>query len=238
MIYGGRDKIMNIKQQIFKEVYDFKIDKKFWDFTNLTGPQHDTERSKPTPYLKKTISIAKLLGLNTVVEIGSTRIAAANKCLVYYDDCSNAFVSPPCCNDGHSTIFWALEGFNTHTVDIDEHCIRALNYSFGNIKQEMPDNLHLHIPKDGIEFLEEFDGTIDVLFLDGWDVGRHKYREKHLEAYLTAKNKLADTHLILIDDTDFRIQDGGKDALLTPKLIEDGYFMLFNGRQTLFINKI
>ena len=61
------------------------------------------------------------------------------------------------------------------------------------------------------------------------------YAEKHLESYEVAKDKLSDTHLILIDDTDFLTDDGGKDKLLSPRLIEDGYIPLFNGRQTLFL---
>ena len=68
--------------------------------------------------------------------------------------------------------------------------------------------------------MKNYEGTIDILFLDGWDVGTGGYRQKHLEAYDVVKDKLSEVHLILIDDTDFRIEDGGKDALLTPKLIE------------------
>jgi hypothetical protein len=43
-----------------------------------------------------------------------------------------------------------------------------------------------------------------------------------LEAYEAAKDKLAPNHLILIDDTDFLTEEGGKDRLLSPRLIEDG----------------
>ena len=96
----------------------------------------------------------------------------------------------------------------------------------------------MNIPKDGIEFLQEFQGTIDVLFLDGWDTGTHLYREKHLECFEVAKPKLADTHLILIDDTDFDIEDTGKDAYLSPHLLSLGYILLFDGRQKLYINKL
>lgn len=230
---------MSKRKEIFKLVYDFKVNKKFWDKLHITGAEHDTERSKPLPYLKKTIEIAKVLGLKNVVEIGSTRLAFAKPCLEYLNtETPNEYLSPPCCNDGHSTIIWSLNGFDTHSVDIDINCLKRIESSFGNIKLEIPANLHLHIPKDGIEFINEFNSNIDILFLDGWDVGTGGYREKHLEAYYAAKPKLSDTHLILIDDTDFRISDGGKDGLLTPVLMDEGYFMLFNGRQTLFINNI
>jgi hypothetical protein len=52
------------------------------------------------------------------------------------------------------------------------------------------------------------------------------------------QNKLSDTHLILIDDTDFTIEDTGKDAFLSPRLLELGYHLLFDGRQKLYINKL
>ena len=83
-----------------------------------------------------------------------------------------------------------------------------------------------------------FDKKIDILYLDGWDKGTPNFAENHLEAYKAAKDKLSNVHLILIDDTDFNTADGGKDRLLSPYLIENGYSLLFNGRQTLFLYRI
>ena len=77
-----------------------------------------------------------------------------------------------------------------------------------------------------------------ILFLDGWDKGTPDYAEQHLEAFKSSTDKLSDTHLILIDDTDYLTEDGGKDKLLSPYLMENNYSMLFNGRQTLFINTV
>jgi hypothetical protein len=182
------------------------------------------------------IKIAKMLKLKTLVEIGSTRYAASPKCVDYYNNTNTQ--SPPCCNDGHSTFFFTREGFKVFTVDIDENCKTQNEWSYNNLGQSLPKNLHMEIPRDGIDFLEKFDGKIDFLYLDGWDVGTHEYSEKHLEAYLVAKNKLSDLHLILVDDTDFLPPYDGKDSKLTPHLIENGYTLLFNGRQTLFINRI
>ena len=79
---------------------------------------------------------------------------------------------------------------------------------------------------------------IDVLYLDGWDKGTPNYAENHLQAFLVARDKLSDLHLVLIDDTDFNTNDGGKDKLLSPFLVDCGYDLLFNGRQTLFINRV
>jgi hypothetical protein len=87
---------------------------------------------------------------------------------------------------------------------------------------------------DGIEFLKNFDGKIDLLYLDGWDVGVNQYAEKHLEAFKAAEDKLADLHLISIDDTDFNTEAGGKDKLLTPYLLDNGYVKILWGRQIVF----
>lgn len=231
----------NSLKSINKILYEFNIDKKYWFKDSLTGPEYDFERSKPAPYIKTAIKIAKNLNLKTVVEIGSTRFAVTQKCLDYfYSDPIDAYKSPPCCCDGHSCFFWAAEGFITHTVDIDENCKNGVLWSYNNLNNSpVPNNLHLHIPEDGIDFLQNFPTkTIDVLYLDGWDKGTYEYAENHLKAYMAAKDKLSDTHLILIDDTDFLTNDGGKDKLLSPYLLDNNYFVLFNGRQTLFINHL
>lgn len=223
--------------EVLKIAQEFNsIPKKYWDTLSLTGEDHDIRRSKPGPYLKTTAKIAKFLNMKTVVEIGATRHGITQKCLDYYNGDMNPFVSPPCCADGHGGIIFNLEGFDVHSVDIDTHCLTHAKWSFEALKREIPDNLFLHIPKDGIEFLNEFNGKIDVLFLDGWDVGTSDYQQRHLDAYLSAKDKLSDTHLILIDDTDFNIEGEGKDALLSPHLLNLGYRLLFNGRQKLYIN--
>ena len=217
--------------------FNAALPKKYWDTTHITGDQHTNARSKPAPYLKKTMEIARMLGLNNVVEIGATRYGITPECVNYFNgDVIDPFVSPACCADGHGGVMFALNGFNVHSVDIDTNCLTAAKWSFESLKREIPPNLHLCIPRDGIEFLTEFDGSIDVLFLDGWDVGTHKYRESHLKAFEAAQGKLSNRHLILVDDCDFTPPVEGKDALLTPALLSNGYAMLFEGRQKLFIN--
>lgn len=230
--------IHRVRDLILKISEDFnKIDKKFWDTIYLTGEEHDFQRSKPAPYIKKTCEIGKILGLKTVVEIGATRHGITPNCVNYFYNSNNPFVSPPCCADGHGGIFFSLEGFETYSVDIDENCETHIRWSYESIGREIPSNLNLFIPKDGLEFLNEFEGNIDILFLDGWDVGTYEYAENHLKAFEVSKEKLSDVHLILIDDTDFTMSEG-KDVLLSPHLISLGYTLLFDGRQKLYINKI
>lgn len=222
-------------KKIYETIQNFKIDKKFWSYTDLSGNDYKI-RSKPAPYIKKTIEVAKLLGLKKFVEIGSTRFAVTQKCIDYFNLENEPFHSPPCCTDGHCSFFFSEAGFEVHTVDIDINCQTQIVWSYENLRRQMPENFTMHIPKDGIEFLQEHEDKIDILFLDGWDVGTPDYAEKHLEAFLAAENKLSDVHLILIDDTDFNTEIGGKDLLLSPYLLQKGYIPLFNGRQSLFIN--
>lgn len=227
---------MSKLKNLYNILHNFKIDKKFWKYDNLSGEDYDLRRSKPAHYIKTTIQIAKLLDLKTVIEIGSTRFAATEKCIQYFNTNNEAFLSPPCCCDGHGGFFFAEAGFEVYTVDIDPNCFAQNQWSYTNLKKEFPKNLHLVIPRDGIEFLAGFNSKIDILFLDGWDKGTPQYAEKHIEAFQAAQDKLSNTHLILIDDTDYITTDGGKDRLLSPYLIDIGYIPLFNGRQTLFIN--
>lgn len=222
-----------------KILYNFKIDKKYWKYDNLIGEDYDVRRSKPAPFIKKTIEIAKVLELNNVIEIGSTRLSSSEKCINYFDSENiDPYLSPPCCCDGHSTFFFTRAGFIVNTVDIDINCIKSIEWCYSNINQSFPKNLFVNIPNDGIEFLKKFNSNIDILYLDGWDKGSKNFAENHMLAFLAAKDKLSNIHLILIDDTDFITDDGGKDRILSPFLIDSGYHMLFNGRQTLFINTL
>lgn len=223
--------------EILKCCDDFKKTTYYWNHSPLTAEENSI-RNYPAPWIKKTIELLRLIDGKTIVEIGSNRREFTQNCIIYYDNCMEleSKDAPPCCQDGHSTYFWVREGFEVYTVDVDEHCKTSIESSYKHhVREEIPENLHIHIPQDGIEFLNNFQGKIDLLYLDGWDVGTDKFAEKHLEAFLAAKDKLSDTHLISIDDTDFNTDLGGKDKLLTPYLLENGYIKVLWGRQTVFV---
>jgi spermidine synthase len=111
-------------------------------------------------------------------------------------------------------------------VDINPGCKRLID------NDERLKGVHA-ITQDAIAFLETFDKKIDLLFLDAWDVEEGTpYAEQHLRAYLTCKKNLSDRCLILIDDTD--VGGRGKGRVVIPKLIEDGFKCLTEGRQSLF----
>jgi hypothetical protein len=228
--------IMNsFAKEVIKRAYELKTTSIAWRTTGLTGDDHTFKRSKPAPFLKFLYDINKDFPFKNIIEIGSNRHAVTQQCVDYFFQEHHAIEAPACCADGHSTYFFSLFGGNVHTVDIDMNRIDAINHCYHHLNQEKPSNLYLHIPKDGIEFLNEFNDTVDLLFLDGWDVGTHNYAENHLLAYETIKNKLSENCIIGIDDTDFTGEVTGKDKLLGAALIEDGYVPFIKGRQALFI---
>lgn len=230
-----KEEKINILKKLLSSAHEFKVNTLYWDHHPLAPHENDL-RNYAAPWIKKTIDFLRIIDAKTVVEIGSTRYAMTQKCIDYYNDCYNISPAdaPDCCQDGHSTYFWTEEGYETHTVDIDKRCEEVIENQYVNhFKREIPKNLHIHI-QDGVKFLEEFDKPIDFLFLDGWDVGTHHYADNHLRAYEAAKDKLSDNHIISIDDTDSTTSEGGKDKLLTPRLIEDGYIPLITGRQIVF----
>ena len=218
---------------LLQRANDFRVDLRYWDEDELTWEQQTDERAKPLSYLLATIELLAIMGGRRIVEIGSLRHAMTPACPLTTG--ADAFKGLHCCNDGHSTFFFARTGLEVHSVDVDTECRAQIERSYENLAKPLPSNLHLHIPEDGLEFLSRFDQRIDLLYLDGWDKGTPLCAEHHLEAYLRSRDKLAPKHLISIDDTDFRTVDGGKDRLLTPVLIEAGYYPLLRGRQTVLV---
>jgi hypothetical protein len=223
--------------EVLKACDSFKKTTYYWDHDVLV-PEENSIRNYPAPWIIKTLELLKIIDAKVMVEIGSTRRELTRRCIDYYDNSIKleSKDAPSCCQDGHSTYFWARTGIEVHTVDIDEHCITQIENEYKyHIQEPIPDNLHIHIPQDGIEFLKNFSKKIDFLYLDGWDKGAYEYAERHLEAFLVAQDKLADLHIISIDDTDFDTESAGKDRLLTPHLLENGYIKVLWGRQTVFI---
>ena len=195
-----------------------KFDDVMWDKINLSYDEQTYIRGKPIKYLNETINLFNEMDGKIILEIGSCRCKMAHT-IDKFD--------PNCCNDGHSTYFWKNKtNADVYTVDIDNNCKQIID------NDNRLDGVNAYT-QDAIEFSKTFDKTIDLLFLDAWDVTpEYPYAEKHLELYETIKTKLSENCLILIDDTD--ILNGGKGKQLFVKLINDGYDILIKGRQTLF----
>lgn len=188
------------------------------------------KRDRPYTSLIKVIDLLKNVDRKTIIEIGCMRGTINHPVHEFHH---------PCCNDGHSTAVFASYGMEVISVDI---CQSAVNYA-NDVLVKSSNKSSRAVCADGIEFLRGYKGKIDLLFLDAWDVGLLDSSEKHLEAYLIANPKLPVGSYILIDDTDVDFDGkevveavtvpGGKGKLVVPKAIEDGYDMIFTGRQTL-----
>lgn len=96
--------------------------------------------------------------------------------------------------------------------------------------------------QDGIEYVDNFDGKIDLLYLDFWTddpegelpgTGR---AQAYLDAYKAARKKLSETSLILIDDTDHI--HPWKHTEIIPAARKDGFRVLHVGRQTLMARSL
>ena len=187
-----------------------------FDNINLSFFEQLCLRDKPRDYIEATCQILALMQAKVIVEIGSARQPLEHGLDEF---------NPVCCNDGHSTFFWDRTGCEVHTVDINPNSATMINALCKNTTA---------YTQDGIEFLRGFDKTIDLLYLDAWDVlPGTLFAEKHLEAYQVARTKLSPRHLILIDDTD--VGGAGKGELLIPVLQHDGYISMIEGRQYLFM---
>jgi predicted O-methyltransferase YrrM len=103
---------------------------------------------------------------------------------------------------------------------------------------------------DGIQYLRERAqapySSIDLLFLDAWDVDISDCAEQHVRAYEAARPKLHEKSIVLIDDTDVNIVDGklqpvdfpgGKGRLLVPRMESEGWRVYSGGRCALMIRR-
>lgn len=195
-----------------------------------------TIRKKPYLFIKEALK--HLTGTSPIiVEIGSMRKSCNHDLDIYNHEC---------CNDGHSSLLLARAASEFHTVDIDIECAKLTRSELKKYNLWPKSNVYCG---DGIRFLHDFNNQINFLYLDAWDVEYPNHAEMHLEAFKIAESKLADTAIILIDDTDigFSVEKGfhndeeclgGKGRLLIPFLLQNKNFkLLFKGRQTCFIKK-
>jgi hypothetical protein len=193
------------------------------------------ERQRPKVYIDIAVDLFLKNNGRCIVEIGGMRQ------MLTHDVNDTSF---PCCNDGHSSVLWAHTGADFYSVEKDEGSARitaACCLPYPNAKI-----MHM----DGIDFLNklETDFQIDLLYLDAWDVNVPECAEKHLEAFITALPHLHKKSIVLIDDTDVDFMDGvlvrqqgvyaGKGKLLIPEALENGWKVLYGGRQTLLCQQL
>jgi predicted O-methyltransferase YrrM len=160
------------------------------------------------------LELFQALGGRVIVEIGGIRAEGPSHAQT----------------DGHSTLAWAANAERVISVDIEPRATeltRRLTREYGNVTA---------VTQDGIEFLREFRGSIDLLYLDGWDAFLPESAERHLEAYRAARGKLHERSLILVDDTQDEAQSKGR--LLVPQAEQEGWQVVFRRYQTLLARQL
>jgi len=169
-------------------------------------------RSSPARSLKAAAKLFDRLKGETIVEIGSGLHGRMS---------------------GNSIMVWARRTRARIIIAIDLDPERI-----GQVRRAASRYPHVKaVVGDGIEFLEQFTGGIDLLYLDFWTpdpdgavpgTGR---AEAYRSVYRAAKDKMTPHSIILIDDTDH--VPPWKHTLMIPDARRDGFVVLYTGRQTL-----
>ncbi|MES2790052.1 MAG: glycosyltransferase family 9 protein [Planctomycetota bacterium] len=123
--------------------------------------------------------------------------------------------------------FLSRFGGRLHSVDIDaKKCAFARDWTgvFG-------DHVTVH-QQDSIQFLNNFAERIDVLYLDSLDTTEPGHAEHCIREFEAAAPRLHPRSLLVIDDTPWHAGAFvGKGARLVPRLLEEGWRILYAGYQ-------
>jgi len=131
--------------------------------------------------------------------------------------------------DGWSTLNWDYYAKKTNSkvyvVDIDQN---HLNKSMEIVS---PSEFVEYTKDDSINYLQNFNKKIDLLFTDSYDYcgDKENIRKCHnhaLNEVIAAWDKLKDHCFILIDDV-FNDQWDGKGKLSIPYLLENGFELVY-----------
>ena len=124
--------------------------------------------------------------------------------------------------EGHSTLFWCQHCPLVYSIDIDPKATQITEEICGWGGENKGFHGFRGITSDGIEWLEQFDDPIDILYLDAWDSGTPNYQENHVTAYRAAQKNLKRDSVILIDDT-WVLKGDGKGVLVVEQALKDGW---------------
>ena len=136
---------------------------------------------------------------------------------------------------GHSTYkfgeYLSRFGGKLYTVDIAKEAITFSKKASSEFQPWIT-----YCQDDSEHFLKNFKGQIHMLYLDGFDStpGMEKAAsQKQLREIKAAMPKLAESSIVLLDDAD--LPEGGKAALSSHYLVNNGFRMTLSQYQQLFI---
>jgi hypothetical protein len=138
--------------------------------------------------------------------------------------------------EGHSTPFFAWfimnHGGKFIAVDVDQNSIQMAHTLLK--KYGLEGNCEL-ICCDAINFVQNFNNKIDLLYLDGWDysldIGSHadeirsSSEKNHLECFKKSEHLIKENGMVLVDDIFDHESYYGKGRLLIPYMIKNGYIV-------------
>ncbi|CAG9314441.1 unnamed protein product [Blepharisma stoltei] len=172
-------------------------------------------------YITITLAMKLMIDRNVVniVETGTSRDGEAN-----------------CLGDGCSTVIFGHFGYLTNrflwSVDISQenvdHAIQGIQMFGENSKV---------ITSDSIAFLESYPFPIDFLYLDSYDFDANNpnpSQEHHLKEIKASYKNLHQNTIVMIDDC--RLPHGGKCKLVTEFLLSNGWKLIVNEYQQIFVH--
>ena len=146
--------------------------------------------------------------------------------------------TPDSWGDGYSTYlfgqFISKYGGHLWTCDIDEQVIEIAKRETKEFSEQIT-----YVCGDSIEFLRNFDDTINLLYLDSLDCpvegDATDAQRQNLRELQAALPKLSSQAIILLDDNNF--PNGGKTLLSKDYLLENGWLCLFDLQQSLWARR-
>lgn len=184
--------------------------------------RYDFRKRRDT--FRRTLELLDKTGARTIIETGTSREGLHGAK-----------------SNGAATIVfgkWAKRnnGF-LFSVDINEQSVAAAQKEVD--MQGLQDVVKIHL-SDSIEFLENFKGKVDFLYLDSYDYSNDiavqlKSQAHHLEEFKAIENRLHEKSIVLIDDCD--LPNGGKGKLVVEYMLDRGWKILMNEYQILLARK-
>jgi hypothetical protein len=130
--------------------------------------------------------------------------------------------------------FASMYGGHLWTCDISEEVIETAQRQTTRFR----DNI-TYVCNDSVAFLNTFEGTIDLFYLDSMDcpptgdaTEAQQHNRRELQAALP---KLSERALVLLDDNQFR--NGGKTPFSKQYLLDNGWICLFDWHQSLWTRR-
>lgn len=145
-------------------------------------------------------------------------------------------------SDGAATIVfgkWAKEnGAVMHSVDISEDSVEGSRNEIQN--QGLDDVVTVHLD-DSLNYLKNFKGEIDFLYLDSYDYSKTDLQiqkdsqEHHLKEFKIIEDRLHKNTIVLIDDCG--LPGGGKGKTVIAYMLTKGWEIIINKYQVLLLHK-